>query len=104
MKRRTFIALIGGAAGRGPRAAGRQAADDRFFGVTTPSASVQRTANFVQRPAVSVKSPMHPSGKARAPRMPLGIYEPVVFLHGSVRVGWVSIVGVLEEIVVPWSV
>jgi len=36
--------------------------------------------------------------------MPLGIEESVIFLHGSVRVTWMSIVGVLEKIVVAWPV
>jgi hypothetical protein len=47
---------------------------------------------------------MKPVGKAGAPRMPLSIQEAVVFLHGSIRVGWVSIVGVLEKIVIAWPV
>jgi putative ABC transport system substrate-binding protein len=53
MKRREFISLLGGAAAAWPLPAGAQQRRNLplvgFFGVTTPSASKQRTAAFVQR-------------------------------------------------------
>jgi hypothetical protein len=47
---------------------------------------------------------MQPPGKTGAPRMPFGIQEPVVFLHGSVHVAWMILVGLLEKIILSWPV